>query len=171
MQRFRGGLVFKAHRLLYSTLASRMIQKKRVGYHLNAALVARVPPHRCQRHTVLISRPRRHPRDNIKANDVSQKSTRPGMPPDPGGILRSVHFWQVPFALTLSPGRCGGWRWWGTISTPLWSPECRPIAISATHSILLYHLPVLQVRYPCSGGRSYVFDRPVTRTPKPDGRC
>ena len=29
-----------------------------------------------------------HPGDNIRANGTSQKWTRPGMPPDSGGILR-----------------------------------------------------------------------------------
>ena len=34
MQRFRGGLVFKAHRLLYhSTLGLRVIKKKKNGMH------------------------------------------------------------------------------------------------------------------------------------------
>ena len=47
-----------------------------------------------------------HPGDNIRANDTSQKWTRPGMPPDSDGILCGIHFWEVPFAPMFSPG----WR-------------------------------------------------------------
>ena len=46
MKRFRGGLVFKAHRLVYhSTLGSRVIKKKSLGYEsvLGFAPAPRIP--------------------------------------------------------------------------------------------------------------------------------
>jgi len=68
-------------------------------------------------------------RPNLRANGTSQKSTplemlwrgspptalaqrpaltRPGMLPHCGRISRGGDFWEVPFALRLSPGRVGG---------------------------------------------------------------
>jgi len=45
-----------------------------------------------------------HPGDNIRANGASQKRTRPGMPPDSGGILRGGPRFGGAIALILSPG-------------------------------------------------------------------
>ena len=46
-----------------------------------------------------------HPEENIRANGSSQKWTRPGMPPDSGGILRGCPN-QVAFLDGSTFGRC-----------------------------------------------------------------
>ena len=45
-----------------------------------------------------------HPGDNIRANGTSQKWNPLRMPPESGHIPGRVHFWEVSFALMLSPG-------------------------------------------------------------------
>ena len=54
-----------------------------------------------------------------------------GMLPDAGGILRGIHFWEVPFALMLSPG-------WGDICLFIAGRGASRLPWSEEESILIF---------------------------------
>ena len=107
MQRFRGGLVFKAHRLLYhSTVGVRVIQKKKAGFKKVSNTTT--ASHRCE------SRRRRVLLPPENSTPCLPRSTHPGVM---GSTAVSERTWREDHALGRRPSRLGavedklGRRW------------------------------------------------------------
>jgi len=119
VKRFRRGLVFEAHRLLYhSTVGVRVIKKKKKKV---STCLAGSPA--VLRPWMAVTRSPGRTRascftpwsravlsaatlETTSGQMAPPKSGLPlRMPSGSGGIPGRVHFWEVPFALMLSPGR------------------------------------------------------------------